>query len=117
MYESATQSSALADYDKLVGFDDAADKIDLPVGLTVASFAAPLSGTLNAASLGTDLEAAFTGLTANQAGVFSATGGDLNGHTFLVVDADGIAGYQAASDFLIEMVTPVTPIDNVGMFV
>ena len=48
--------------------------------------------------------------------MFTATGGDMNGRTFLVIDADGNAGYQAGSDYVIEIVTPVTPIDNPAMF-
>ena len=53
-YEAATQSSA-GGYDTLVEFDDSVDKIELD-GLTVSGFAGALSGTLNAASLATDLE-------------------------------------------------------------
>jgi Ca2+-binding RTX toxin-like protein len=116
MYQGIAESNA-GSYDKLIGFDDSADKIDLPTGLSVTSFAAPASGALNAASLGSDLATAFAGLTANQAGEYTATSGDLNGHIFLVIDANGVAGYQAASDFLIEMVSPVSPIDNTAMFI
>ena len=41
----------------------------------------------------------------------------MSGRSFLVVDADGNAGYQAGSDYVIEIVSPTSPIDNPGMFI
>ena len=38
--------------------------------------------------------------------LFQADGGDLAGLTFLVVDANGVAGYQAGSDYVIQLTTP-----------
>ena len=46
-----------------------------------------------------------------QAALFTATSGTLSGHVFAVIDANGIAGYQAGADLVIELVDPVTPID------
>ena len=114
-YETAAQSSSAA-YDTLVQFDDAVDTIDL-VGLTVSEFAGPLSGTLDAATLGTQLEAAAGTLGTGQALVFSANAGTLNGQTFLLIDGNGTAGYQANGDFLIALASPVGAIDNLGMFI
>ena len=37
--------------------------------------------------------------------------------TFLVVDADGVAGYQHGSDFLFEVAAPAGPIENLGLFI
>ena len=71
----------------------------------------------HAATLGTTLEGAFGTLATHQAAVFTATGGDLAGLTFLVVDANGTAGYQASGDFLIAFASPTTPLDQVGMFI
>jgi Tol biopolymer transport system component len=113
-YDDVGQSAGTA-FDKIVGFDDSADKIDLPFAVT--GFASPASGSLNNASFSSDLTTAFAGLTTHQAGVFTATGGDMNGRTFLVVDADGTAGYQAGSDYVIEIVSPATPVDNPAIFV
>ena len=113
-YDDASQSTSVG-YDKIFNFDDSSDTIDLPFAVT--GFAAPASGNLSTASFDSDLSAAFSGLTSHQAGMFTATGGDLNGHTFLVIDADGNAGYQAGSDYVIEIVTPVTPVDNPAIFV
>ncbi len=36
--------------------------------------------------------------------------GDLVGRIFGVVDANGLAGYQAGEDYLFEFVSPVEPI-------
>jgi Ca2+-binding RTX toxin-like protein len=113
-YDDASQSTSV-NYDKIFGFDDSSDKLDFPFAVT--GLAAPASGNLSTASFDTDLGAAFTGLTSHQAGMFTATGGDLSGHTFLVVDANGTQGYQAGSDYVIEIVTPATPVDNPAIFV
>jgi hypothetical protein len=40
------------------------------------------------------------GLGAGRAGLFTPTAGDLAGTLFLVVDANGEAGYQAGEDFV-----------------
>jgi hypothetical protein len=56
-------------------------------------------------------------LGAGQALLFTAGGGDLDTRTFLVIDGNGTAGFQAAGDFVIEIVSPASPIDQVGMFI
>jgi Ca2+-binding RTX toxin-like protein len=113
-YDDPAQSTG-SGYDRIIGFDDEADTIDLP--FAVAGFAAPSSGNLSSASFDSDLTSAFAALSGNQAGMFTATGGDLAGHSFLVIDGNAIAGYQAGSDYVIEIVTPATPVDNPGMFI
>ena len=32
-----------------------------------------------------------------------ASAGNLAGHTYIIVDANGVAGYQAGADFVIEL--------------
>ena len=113
-YDDAAQSTSTT-YDKIFGFDDSSDTIDLPFAVT--GFAAPASGNLSTASFDSNLATAFAGLTSHQAGMFTATGGDLSGHTFLIVDANGTPGYQAGSDYVIEIVAPVTPVDNPALFI
>jgi Ca2+-binding RTX toxin-like protein len=115
MYQSIDQST-IGGVDMLVGFDQAVDRIDLPTGVSVSGFAAPTAGTLNAGNLGNDLQAGAGGLGAGQALLFDGNAGDLNGHTFLLVDANGVAGYQVAGDFVFEL-TPGTPIDQLGLFI
>ena len=98
LYNDAVESSG-ADHDSLLGFDPSSDRIDLPV--TVSGFSAAVtSGTLSAATFDTDLAAALAGLGAGRAGLFTPTAGDLAGTLFLVVDANGEAGYQAGEDFV-----------------
>ena len=113
-YDNVTQSTSLL-YDRIVGFDESADMIDLP--FAVSGFAAPASGSLGTANFDSDLSAALGGLGSHQAVMFTATGGNLAGHTFLVVDANGTPGYQGGNDYVFEMVNPVTPVDNPAIFV
>jgi Ca2+-binding RTX toxin-like protein len=113
-YDDAAQSTGTG-FDRITGFDDNSDMIDVP--FTVSGFATPASGNLSNASFNTDLSAAFVGLTSHQGGMFTATGGDMAGRTFLVIDADGAQGYQAGSDYVIEMVTPASPVDNPAIFI
>ena len=113
-YDDASQSTSV-NYDRIIGFDKSVDTIDLPFAVTGSL--ASSSGALSTNMFDVQLGAAFAGLASHQAGLFTATSGDLAGHTFLVIDADGNAGYQAGSDYVIEMVTPVTPIDNAAIFV
>ena len=70
------------------------------------------AGTLSTASFDADLAAGLDGiLGAGQAALFSASSGSLAGHVFAVVDVNGVAGYQAGQDVVIELVNPVLPID------
>ncbi len=94
--------------DAILGFDQAADRIDLLSD--VGGIAALLGGTLNAASFEADLALAATGLGPGQALLLTADGGDLAGRIFLVIDADDTAGYQTGSDYVIELVAPAAPI-------
>jgi len=115
-FYQGTAQSLITGFDKITGFE-AADRIDLP--FAVAGLAGPLSGTLTSGTRAAQLEGYFGAgaLGLGQAGVFSATAGDDAGRIFLVVDANGTAGYQAGSDFLIELIAPASPIDNVGLFI
>jgi uncharacterized protein with GYD domain len=98
VYTGADESSSTG-YDTLAGFDAAHDKIDLPGG--VSGWATPVqSGNLSQGSFDTDLSALLGGLGATQAVWIETTGGDLAGHIFLVVDGNGIAGYQEGEDFV-----------------
>jgi hypothetical protein len=38
--------------------------------------------------------------------MFTASGGTLSGHAFLVVDANGVAGFQAGADYVMEINNP-----------
>ena len=100
-YTAASESTG-SSFDTLLGFDFAEDRIDLPV--EVKGFAAAIrSGTLSLQSFDKDLAAALTPakLGAGQALFFTPDSGELAGKAFLVVDANGKAGYQAGEDFVI----------------
>jgi Ca2+-binding RTX toxin-like protein len=98
VYTGAGESSG-PDYDTLAGFTAGTDHIDLPG--TVSGFAATVgSGTLSTASFDGDLGAALAGLGAGQAVWFAPDAGDLAGTIFLVVDANGTAGYQPGEDYV-----------------
>ena len=85
------------------------DRFDLPV-IPTAIAATILTGNLSAASFNADLAAAVTAarLPAGQAVLFDPSGGTLNqaGMVYLIVDANGLAGYQANADYVIQLQTP-----------
>lgn len=62
-----------------------------------------IGGSLNSASFDSDLSAGTAGLEAHHAVVFHATSGTDAGDYFLVIDANGQAGYQAGEDLVIRL--------------
>ena len=102
-------------YDTIVGFDAAADHFNLqpdsPTGVTGID-ASVTGGALSSASFDTDLAAAIGSghLASHHAVTFAADSGTLGGHTFLVVDANGIAGYPSGADFVFD----ITGASNLG---
>jgi hypothetical protein len=62
-------------------------------------------GSLSTATFDADLSAALgtSALAAGHAVFFTSDQGELSGQTFLVVDANGQAGYQAGEDYVIHM--------------
>jgi hypothetical protein len=62
------------------------------------------AGKLTVANFDANLTAALSGhLLAGHVELFTASTGSLAGHTYLVVDANGVAGYQAGQDYVIEL--------------
>jgi VCBS repeat-containing protein len=110
VYLSAAESTSTG-FDTITGFDWHVDRIDAPGGASRA-FGSAAAGALSMASFDANLATGLSGmLGAGQAALFPATGGDMAGRIFAVIDANGIAGYQAGEDLVIELVSPVTPID------
>ena len=109
-YSQASDSTG-ARYDSILDFQFGTDRIDLPVAVTGFD-AAVAAGTLSEASFDADLGAILgaASLGAGRAAWFTPTGGDLAGQTFLVVDGNGIAGYQPGQDYVIHMAAP-PPVD------
>ena len=110
VYLAAAESTSTG-YDTIAGFDYHEDRIDVPGGGSRAFGQAGI-GSLSTASFDSDLALGLSGvLGAGQAALFTANAGSLSGHVFAVIDANGIAGYQAGQDFVIELIDPVVPID------
>jgi Ca2+-binding RTX toxin-like protein len=107
VYTSVGQSTATS-YDTLHGFDADADHINLPFTVTGMN-AAVTSGALSVngfnASLVKDIGAAQLG--AHDAVLFTPNSGTLKGAHFLIVDWNGVAGYQANHDLVIRLDGPI----------
>ncbi|MEA3039853.1 MAG: large repetitive protein [Sphingomonadales bacterium] len=101
---TAVSESTGAHYDTIADFHFGEDVIDLPVTVTALD-AAVSHGGLSTASFDADLSAALgaSALGAGHAVFFTADKGELSGQTFLVVDANGQAGYQAGEDYVIHL--------------
>lgn len=104
LYFSGAADSTGTSYDVIKGFDASHDSFDL-TGAVGAVDAAITSGALHASHFDADLAAIVDGahLSAGHAVLFTASAGSLAGHTFLVVDANGMAGYQTGADYVMEL--------------
>jgi Ca2+-binding RTX toxin-like protein len=106
---SAVSDSTGNRYDTVVGFDfDSTDFFQLGF-IPSATDPAVTSGTLKSGHFNANLAAALDAahLGAHHAVLFTPDSGTLAGKTFLVVDANGTAGYQANADFVIGLKSPV----------
>jgi len=105
-YTAAAQSTGVH-YDTINGFNFSSDKFDIPGGAGVITGinAKVTSGTLSTASFDANLTTAMSDghLGAHHAVLFTPTTGTLHGQTFLVVDLNGVAGYQTGHDLVIRM--------------
>lgn len=85
--------------DQITDFNTAADTFQLDVG--VSGVDATVTGS---ASTSADLASLVSGhLGASHAILVNVTGGTLSGHTFLLVDDNGVAGYQSSVDYVIDV--------------
>jgi Ca2+-binding RTX toxin-like protein len=101
---TATAQSTGPGFDTIEGFSTKLDKIELWFSVTGVD-AAVSHGGLSLASFDGDLAAALGPgeLAGNHAVVFTPDSGDFSGDAFLVIDANGMAGYQAGQDLVIEL--------------
>jgi len=103
---NAVADSTSTHYDRVENFDANADFFKL-TGVSVNGIdTAITSGVLQGgAHFDAELAAAVDGshLAAHDAVLFTADSGNLAGHTFLVVDVNGVAGYQTGQDFVIDV--------------
>jgi hypothetical protein len=103
VYHAASDSTSTG-YDHVIGFNATIDKFD--VGGSVTGVDSPVrTGSLSQASFDADLAAALTPakLGAHHAASFNVTAGSLAGQVFLVIDMNGVAGYQAGADVVVHL--------------
>jgi Ca2+-binding RTX toxin-like protein len=88
-------------FDIIQDFVAGTDKFDLP-GTVTGVDSTVAAGGLTTVAFDADLTSAVGSgqLAANHAVLFTPTIGDYVGQTFMVVDANGTAGYQAGADFV-----------------
>jgi serralysin len=106
VYAGVNESTG-PNYDVVRSFEfKAGDHFDLDVAVAAVN-AMVTTGTLSQASFNTNLAAAIGAgqLGAHNAVLFQASAGDLNGQTFLIVDVNGVAGYQASADYVMKLDT------------
>jgi Ca2+-binding RTX toxin-like protein len=103
-YNNAAASTS-THYDTVTSFNFNQDVFSIP-GTVHAIAPAITSGALTTASFDSDLASAVDAshLGAHDAVLFTPNSGSLAGQTFLVVDLDGHAGYQANDDLVIRLV-------------
>jgi len=102
-YNDAADSTGKV-HDTVKGFDALHDKFNVP-GTIVGINHAINSGSLSTSNFDTNLAAAAnsTHLGAHHAVLFTPSAGGLAGDTFLVIDVNGQAGYQAGADLVIQL--------------
>ena len=117
VFTSASQSTGPG-YDTIAGANWALDKFDLNGAPVTTIDKAVTGGSLSTATFDTNLAALLghTQLAADSAVLLTPSAGTLAGHTFLVEDTNGIAGYQAGKDLIFD-VTGATGKLSTGNFV
>jgi len=106
VYQEISDSTG-ASFDAIKRCDFAADKFDIPSAVTAID-AEIGTGTLSNAHFDAYLAAAVDAghLGANHAVLFTPDSGNESGKTFLIVDVNGVAGYQAGEDLVINLANP-----------
>jgi ELWxxDGT repeat protein len=105
--DNAVGDSTSTTHDTISGFNTSLDKIDLLhslTGVTVINTAVTtglLSNVTFDANLAHDIGAGQ--LSAHGAVLFTPSSGGLAGDTFLIIDENGVAGYQASQDIVIQL--------------
>jgi Ca2+-binding RTX toxin-like protein len=105
-----SNGAAVLNYDTLFGFTGGEDTIQVN-GQSYDVFTAGQNGRLDDATFNDDLAAAFGNIGGNAAVTFTATSGNHAGETFMVLNTDGVAGYQAGTDLVLHLaaVSDLTP--------
>jgi Ca2+-binding RTX toxin-like protein len=104
-YYNGVADSTSSTFDRITDFNATNDHFSL-TGTTVANIDTAVSGgTVTASHFDLDLAARVGAgqLHAGDAVLYTPSGGYLSGHTLLVIDANGVAGYQAGADYVIDI--------------
>jgi hypothetical protein len=102
----AVSDSSSTGHDRILGLNLDADKFFLDGGIDPTGVdAAVTDGDLSLATFDADLAAAvgISELIALHTLIFTPDGGDLAGRSYLVIDRDSNAGYQAGDDLVIDV--------------
>jgi Ca2+-binding RTX toxin-like protein len=101
VYGAASHSTS-SNFDTITDLDGAADSLDLWYQVTGVDTAIA-AGTVSSRRFDSDLASTVnaTKLAAQHAVLFTPNFGSYAGETFLIVDANGVAGYQAGADLVI----------------
>jgi Ca2+-binding RTX toxin-like protein len=104
LYNSVAESTN-EDYDTLDEFNVHRDYIDLDVTVTGLDSSLTTGSLSDGPTYVSDFETAIddTILAANHAVVWTPDAGADAGDTYLVIDANGIAGFQSGQDYIIEL--------------
>ena len=101
VYGAASHSTS-RNYDTITDFDGSSDVLDLWFQVTGVD-ASITGGSVGSRRFDSDLASAVnsTKLAAHHAVLFTPSSGVPAGSKFLIVDANGVAGYQAGADVVI----------------
>ena len=104
VYASASDSTGL-NYDTIHGFNGAADGFHLATAVTGLDTAVASGELRGGVHFDDDLASAIevSHLAAHHAVVFTPSAGNFAGYTLLIIDQNGIAGYQSGQDIVIEL--------------
>jgi Ca2+-binding RTX toxin-like protein len=106
-YYSYVSDSTSTSHDTIVGFDASIDSFVMvgSMALPGAIDATVTTGKQTSATFDADLSHALSAsqLHAHDAVLYTPNSGNLAGHTFLVIDENGVAGYQAGQDLVIDI--------------
>jgi Ca2+-binding RTX toxin-like protein len=107
---AAASDSTGRDFDTIESANLALDRFDI-AGSVTAIDTAITEGALHGRFFDADLAAAADAahLGANHAVLFTPDAGSQAGHTFLVVDLNGAAGYQSGGDLVVRLVDAANP--------
>ncbi|HEX3675434.1 MAG TPA: calcium-binding protein [Rhizomicrobium sp.] len=101
IYNAASDSTG-ADYDVIRNVDFSADVFTVPWG-NIGPVTVVGGGSISHASFVADVTALGASLGVHGAQEFTATSGDLAGHSFLIIDVNGTVGYQSGQDIVIDV--------------